>query len=463
MMLQVHTFMRSGLVLVMVLGLVWVAAPALAASDDEERLQALEREVAELKAAIAELRDLGLAEDRLAEVERRLGLLAEEIEDLKVGEAAVAAMTVESGEPYGLGPAAAKVYQKDQGVSIGGYGEALLQLYDDEKDDGDSSGKVDQFDFLRAVLYVGYKFSDSWVLNTEIEFEHASSSEGGSVSVEFAYLDYLHSDQFNLRAGLVLLPMGWLNELHEPTVYLGATRPRTESVIIPTTWRENGVGAWGELGAFDYRTYVVNGLDATGFSAKGLRGGRQKGARAKAKDFAWVGRLDFTGVPGLVVGASGYIGDSGQNLVDAAGGSIQVGTTIVDLHAEYRSRGLRLRGLYSQATLDDVAELNQALGYSGVQSVGEKLEGGYLEAGYDFLSGSGSRSLIPYVRWERLNTQLEVPVGWSANPANDQKLLTLGLAYQPISQLIFKAEYLNVDNQAGTGVDQFNLALGYIF
>jgi hypothetical protein len=454
--------LRKKLILAMIAGLCCIAAAASAEGDDE-RIDRLEGEVAELKAAIAELKAMGLAEDRLAEVERRLGLLAEEIEDFKIGEAAVAAPTAGDGEPYGLGPAAAKVYQKDGGVSVGGYGEALLQLYDDEKDDGSAGGKVDQFDFLRAVLYVGYKFSDSWVLNTEIEFEHASTSDGGSVSVEFAYLDYLWRDEFNVRAGLVLLPMGWLNELHEPTVYLGATRPMTEQVIIPTTWRENGVGAWGEIGAFDYRTYVVNGLDAAGFSAQGLRGGRQKGARAKAEDFAWVGRLDFTGVPGLIVGASGYLGDSGQDLEDAAGQAVPVGTTIVELHAEYRYRGLKLRGLYSQATLDDVVQLNRALGFSGAQSVGERLDGGYLEAGFDLLAGRDRSSLIPYVRWERLNTQEEVPEGWSANPANDQELLTLGLAYQPLPQLIFKAEYLNVDNRAGTGIDQFNLALGYIF
>ncbi len=454
---------KNCLMLFLMCASLWTAAPATAADDDEERIRALEREVAELQAAIAELRAMGLAEERLAEVERRLGLLAEEVEDLKLAEAAPEMAPAESGEPYGLGPAAAKVYGKDQGVSIGGYGEALLQLYDDQKDDGSASAKVDQFDFLRAVLYVGYKFSDSWVLNTEIEYEHASTSEDGSVSVEFAYLDYLYRDQFNLRAGLVLLPMGWLNELHEPTVYLGATRPVTEQVIIPTTWRENGVGAWGEFGSFDYRTYVVNGLDAAGFSAKGLRGGRQKGARAKAEDFAWVGRLDYTGVPGLIVGAAGYIGDSGQNLADSSGGSIPVGTTIVDLHAEYRRGGLKLRGLYTRATVDDVAELNRALGFAGNQSVGEQLEGGYLEAGYDVLPGNRRNSLIPYLRWEQLNTQVEVPDGWNSNPANDQSIVTLGVAYQPIPQLIFKAEYLNVDDEAGTGVDQFNLGLGYIF
>jgi len=454
---------RISLLLVFMYTLSFFCASVASADEAAERVEKLEREVAELQAAMAELRAMGLAEDRLAEVERRLGLLAEEVENLKVGEADALPPTAEAGRAYGLGPAAAKVYGKDQGVSIGGYGEAILQKYDDERDDGVDSGKVDQFDFLRAVLYFGYKFNDNWVLNTELEFEHASTSTGGSVSVEFAYLDYLYRDHFNVRAGLVLLPMGWLNELHEPTVFLGATRPMTERVIIPSTWRENGVGAWGSFADFDYRTYVVNGLDAAGFSAGGLRGGRQKGGKAKAEDFAWAGRLDYHGVPGMTLGVAGYFGDSGQDLVDASGDSIGVGTSMIDFHAEYRYRGFKLRGLYSRAALDDVTRLNEALGYTGSQSVGETLEGGYLEAGYDVLAGKGRSSLIPYVRWEQVDTQKDVPEGWTSNPANEQQLLTLGLAYQPIEQLIFKAEFQNIDNEAGTGTDQFNLSLGYIF
>jgi len=439
----------------------WMALPVVGATPDDEKLLELEREVSELRAAVEELRALGLAEDRLSEIERRLEILAEEMEDLKVGDAAVKVSRDQTVS--GLGPAASKVYQKEQGVSVGGYGEALLEFFDDSRDDGSESGAVDRFDFLRAVVYFGYKFSDRWIFNSEIEFEHASTSEGGSASVEFAYLDYLYRDTLNLRTGLVLVPMGWLNELHEPTVYLGAVRPRTENRIIPTTWRENGIGAYGALGGFDYRTFVVNGLDASGFSAKGLRSGRQKGAKAKAEDFAWVGRLDFTGVPGLTAGLAGYFGDSGQDLEDIGGDSIPVGTSILDLHVEYRYRGLELRGLWARAELDDVAQLNEALGYEGNQSVGETLEGGYLQAGYDVLAGSGRSSLTPYLRWEQINTQKKVPDGWSANPANDEQLLTLGLAYQPIEQLIFKAEYQNIDNEAGTGVDQFNLSMGYIF
>ena len=368
--------MRRGDVawVVIVLGALALALPAGAATSDEERLQRVERELAELRAAMAELRELGLAEERLAEIERRLGVLAEEVEDLKLGEAAAAPREAGDGRQHGLGPAAAKVYRSDRGVSIGGYGEALLEVLDDRRDDGSASGAVDQVDFLRAIFYFGTKFSERWLLNTEIEYEHASTSEGGEVSVEFAYLDHLIRPELNLRAGLVLLPMGWLNELHEPTVFLGATRPRTEQVLIPSTWRENGIGAWGSVGAFDYRSYVVNGLDASGFNAGGLRGGRQKGARAKAEDLAWVGRLDFTGLPGLSLGASAYRGDSGQDLVDGDGAPIAVGTTIVDLHAEYRYRGLELRGLYARADLDDVPRLNEALGLSGSGSVGDAHE-----------------------------------------------------------------------------------------
>ena len=451
-------FLRVGLILII---MSVTTSPVSAATPNDDRADELERQIEELRTAMAELREAGLAEERLAEIERRLEILAVEVENLKVGEAAVKA--TREGEHSGLGPAASKVYRKDHGVSVGGYGEALLERFDDTRDDGEESGAVDRFDFLRAVVYFGYKFSDSWIFNSEIEFEHASTSSGGSASVEFAYLDYLYRNQFNLRAGLVLVPMGWLNELHEPTVYLGAVRPRTENRIIPTTWRENGIGAYGAIGGFDYRTYVVNGLDASDFSAKGLRGGRQKGAKAKAEDFAWVGRLDYTGMPGLTAGLAGYFGDSGQDLEDADGDSIAVGTSILDLHVEYRYRGLELRGLYSRAELGDVARLNEALGYTGDQSVGETLVGGYVQVGYDVLAGRGKSALTPYLRWERLNTQKEVPEGWSANPANDEQLLTLGLAYQPIEQLIFKAEYQNIENQADTGVDQFNLSMGYIF
>lgn len=432
------------------------------AADDSSRIDQLESELAQLRQTVAELRASQVAADRLTEIERRLEILAGEIEGLRVGEAV--GVAVSSASAGGLAPAASKVYRGGSGLSIGGYGEALLEVFDDTRDDGVSAAKPNRFDLLRAIVYFGYKFNDRFIFNSEVEFEHATTEGDGEVSVEFASLDWLVRPQLNLRAGLILVPMGFINELHEPTTYLGAKRPESERRIIPSTWRENGIGLYGDVGHFNYRTYLMTSLDAAGFSASGLRDGRQNGSKAKAEDVAWVGRLDWTGTPGLTLGLSAFAGDTGQDLVTSEGRSLAVGTTIWDLHAEWRSRGLRLRGLFTRADVDDTAALNDAFGHGPEESVGETLKGGYLELGYDVLSRrEGRGSLIPYLRWEQVDTQSRTPSGFAASGSNDLEIFTLGLAYQPIEQLIFKIDWQDVDVPTGSGVDQFNVAFGYIF
>jgi len=423
----------------------------------------LTREVAALRAEIEALKAARAAAD-LAEIERRVDLLAAEIEKLKLAEAAPTAVA-DAAVP-GLGPAASKVYRTADGLSIGGYGEMLYQSFDGTRDDGSPSGRDDRLDFLRAVVYFGYKWSDEWLFNSEIEFEHAEAGDGenGEVAVEFAYLERRIRPEVNVRAGLLLLPMGLVNELHEPTVFLGARRPEVERVILPTTWRENGLGLVGEVGPFAYRTYVVNGMKAEGFSAGGLRSGRQGGSEALAEDFAWTGRLDWTATPGLLAGASAYWGKSGQTLEDEAG-RIGVGTSLLEGHLQWQPGGFDLRALWVRAELDDVARLNRALGLTGSRSVGERLEGYYLQAGYDLgtLFGGGRQSLTPFARWEAYDTQARVPAGFARDPANDVEVLTIGIDWKPIAPLVFKADWQDFDNGAGTAVDQFNLALGYVF
>jgi hypothetical protein len=410
-------------------------APAAAppAQDPNARLDRLEEENAELK--------------------RRVDVLAGELEEERLG-AVIAPLS--EGE-HGLGPAASKVYGADQGVTLGGYGELLFENFQ-------GGGKRDQLDFLRAVLYAGYKFNEDWLFNSEIEFEHAEAGEGkgGEVALEFAYLDRIWKPELNARAGLLLIPMGFLNELHEPTTFVSAKRPGIERVILPTTWRENGAGVWGEAGDLRYRTYVVNGFDATGFSAGGLRDGRQSGGQTLAEDLAWTGRLDWVAADELSLGVSAWYGNSGQD----QSGVPDVATAIWDAHAEWRWRGFQARGLFAHAELDDVDDLNASLGLAGNQSVGEELEGWYVELGYDVLAAlrPGTRqSLVPFVRWETYDTQAEVPSGFSSNPANDVEIATFGVAYKPFDQVVFKLDYQDVDNDAGTGQDQVNLALGYIF
>ena len=402
---------------------------------------------------------LAALQARDLELERRIDMVASDVERTDLG-----ALFPPVGESvHGLGPGASKVYGVEQrNVSIGGYGEMLYENFSSDADDGSSSGKTDQADFLRGVFYFGYKFNEKWLFNSEIEFEHASTGSGGSASVEFAYLDYLHDEAANFRTGLLLQPMGLTNEMHEPTTFPSAKRPGVESVIIPSTWRENGAGVFGDLGEFSYKAYVTNGLDASGFSEGGLRGGRQKGAKAKADDLAFVGRLDYVGQPGLTVGISGYTGDSGQDL----GGGADVSTTILDLHADWRYRGWRMRGVYAMAELDDVTELNNKLGLTGMMSVGEELEGHFLELGYDVMQAvrpGSQQSLTPFVRYEAYDTQAAVPSGFASDPANDMEIMTYGLAWQPHDQVIFKLDFMDVDNDAGTGVDQFNIAMGYVF
>jgi hypothetical protein len=438
------------------------AAPA-AAQSNEERLRALEQEVAALRAALDEVKKSAAAPagSAIAELERRVDLLAQELEMLRLGEAAVEA----DESVHGMGPAASKIYREPKGASIGGYGEIVYQNFSGSRDDGAPSGKTDELDVLRGILYVGYKWNDRWLLNSELEWEHGSTGKGGEASVEFAYVDRLIRPALNVRAGLVLLPVGLVNELHEPTVFLGARRPGIENAILPSTWRESGVGLFGEVGGFAYRTYVVNGLDARGFTAGGIRGGRQKGAQAKAEDFAWVGRLDWTATPGLLAGGSLYLGDSGQGLVDPTTGSeLGVGTRLFELHADWRWRGLQARALWVDAELDDVAGLNRALALTGEKSVGESMDGFYLEAGYDFLARRGGEDrLVPFARWETYDTQASVPAGFLRSPASDVEVVTLGIEWFPFEQLVVKGDFQDIGNEAGTGVDQFNLALGWVF
>lgn len=392
--------------------------------------------------------------ERLSELERQAGVLAQEIEKLKLKDVAI-----EPGErAHGLSPSASKVYFKDQGVSLGGYGEALYQNFDDD-------AKTDEWDFLRFVLYAGYKYNERFVLNTELEVEHASTDQEGYVSVEFAYIDYLWKPEINLRGGMVLVPVGLISEYHEPTTFLSARRPDVESRIIPSTWRENGVGVFGDIGGFSYKTYLLNGFDGQDFTAAGVRSGRQKGSEAKAEDFAGVARLDYTAIDGLVVGASVYYGDAGQDL------PFSVDTLMYEGHVDWEWKGLEVRALAVAAEIDGAGELTSfqaardEVDPATIDPVGERMTGWYVQLGYDVFSAlrPGEASLTPFVRFEAYDTQDEVPGGFTASGKNAVDVTTVGINFKPIEEIVAKAEYQFYDNDAGTASDQMNIGLGYIF
>ena len=428
----------------------------------------------------ADVTDNAIAQDdRIAELERKVVILADELERTQRELAVPEDGSLSS--KFGLAPAASKIYDLSRGLSIGGYGEGYYS-----KVVGDKGGAKNRADLLRMVLYTGYKFTDSILFNAEIEFEHATtsstkSSSGGSVSVEFAYLDFLLRDWANIRAGLVLVPMGFINEIHEPVYYFGVNRPEIERQIIPSTWRENGVGLLGTLyEQVDYQAFVINGFNAEGFDSGGLRGGRQKGNRALAEHLAFVARLDWTPIQQLVVGGSVYHGNSGQNQnvavpADDPARIPDTPTTIWEVHAQYEDHGLHLRSLFTMADIGDAGDLTAALAPVGLGGTGElatdeaiagEMLGVYGEIAYDLmplLFPGSERTLEPFFRYSYYDTQRDVPSGFSSDRSKEIEIYTLGFSFQPIPRVVIKADYRNRVAKSGGLPDEFNLGVGFVF
>lgn len=355
-------------------------------------------------------------------------------------------------------------------ISLGGYGEMAINDFSKRNQRGGIGGKADTADLVRVVLHFGYRYNDWIEFYSAFEFEHGTTSQGrGSVSVEQAYLDFRLHDNLDLRAGLALVPIGFLNDLHEPTAFHGVTRPSVETNIIPTTWRENSLGLIGRLGPLTFTTYAMTGLQAmtdagvTGFSgAAGLRNGRTSGAMTRAEDLAWVSRIDFRPAPGFRTGASYYVGEADQGLSVNA-----VSVSLWEVHGEAEYRGLELRGLYSEIRIGNADTVNafQAFTSAAMTSVGSRLFGGYGQAAFDLLSlcPETDHYLAPFFRYERYDTQADTPDSFAKNPANSRVEYTAGVTYRPIPRVVGKFDYQWIFDQARTGVNQMNLGLGYTF
>jgi opacity protein-like surface antigen len=426
--------------------------------------------------------DEALAEsDRVDELERKVDLLTDELARTRQ-EMGVPEEKQELESVWGLGPAASKVYGLSRGLSIGGYAEAFgTAIVHDKKD----TTERNRFDALRAVLYAGYKFTDHIVFNSEIEFEHGTtnateSSGGGSVSVEFAALDFLLRDELNVRGGLLLIPMGFINEMHEPPFFYGVNRPVVEQAIIPTTWRHGGAGLFGRVAdVIEYKLYAVTSFNAAGFDDSGLRGGRQQGNRELAEDIAFVGRVDIEPIPALLVGGSVFVGETGQDqeVVNADGVLIdfpQSRLILWEAHSELNAMGFRGRVLFTMAHVDDAGELTLALRPSPVgsseiaagEAVASDMLGAYGEVGYDvmqWIAPDSGWTVEPFFRYEYVDTQHAMPRGFSEDKTNVLYIYTAGVSVKPIPNVVVKLDYRNRDAREGQVADEVNLGFGLVF
>lgn len=350
----------------------------------------------------------------------------------------------------------------DKGITIGGYGEI-----DYNQLDGDQ-GENGKLDVHRMVLLFGYRFNDKVQFVTEIEMEHVKE-----IYVEQAFLSYSLTDNINLRGGLMLVPMGLVNEYHEPTTFNGVERPGVDKSIVPTTWREVGVGVSGKLdnASLKYQAYIFNGFKSTTLAddgvtvvghlggSNGLRSGRQKGAESTINSPTLSAKLDYYGIRGLRLGASAYLGDTQpqDDIEDVRGAKVMVKMFGGD--ARYTYKKLRARAQYIYTFIGGAEEYNTLTG----SNLGSEMNGWYGELAYNVLPAAKDKKLFAFARYEEYNTQLKTE-GFTANDSYDKNVLTTGFSFHIAPGAVVKADYqfLNskVDDDA-TGA--LNLGLGVWF
>ena len=364
---------------------------------------------------------------------------------------------------------AERMLLSDQKLSIGGYGQID---YNQPLESGTYQNGT--LDVHRLVLLFGYRFSDKTKFITEIELEHVVE-----VFVEQAWLNHEITDWLSFRGGLMLVPMGIVNEYHEPPSFNGVERPNLDKYLIPTTWREIGAGITGRISeaSLKYQLYLMNGFNGYDGAAKlsgtnGLRKGRQKGIESSISSPNFTGKVDWYGIPGLKLGLSGYFGKSQSSLYDgldkdddfavAQADSSVIGISMVGLDARYSIAGLQLRGQYNYSKHTNTDEYNAFTD----SDLGSAMEGWYLEAGYNiFHSFSDIPSeLVPFVRYEKYDTHRKVAGNLVRNKANDRTDITAGIGWKITPGSVLKADYQWRKTKADNDFSgQLNLGIGVWF
>jgi outer membrane murein-binding lipoprotein Lpp len=315
---------------------------------------------------------------------------------------------------------------------FGGYGELHY-----------NGGDADELDLHRFVLYFGHQFNDRTRFVSEFEIEHAVAGDGepGEVEVEQAYVEFDLNQNLRAKGGVYLVPVGILNEVHEPTTFYGVERNPVETRIIPTTWWEGGAMLSGRSGSgWSWDAAVHSGLDTGSDAGYAIRNGRQKVAEAVARDGGATGRIKYTGVLGLQLAATvQYQSDITQGKDPAAGSA-----WLFETHAIWNWQSFMLKALYARWNLEG----------SGPKAIGANIqEGFYIEPSYRINNKVGV--FARYNEWD--------------NRAGDsidsrQQLTSFGLNYWPHPNVVLKADY-QIENgpSAGSDDDRINLGIGYQF
>ena len=364
---------------------------------------------------------------------------------------------------------AGRMMQEEDRLTIGGYGQID---YNQPLDNG--TFQNGNMDVHRLVLMFGYKFNDRTQFISEVEFEHVKE-----VYVEQAFLQYEILPWLRFRGGLMLIPMGIINEFHEPSTFNGVERPNLDKYIVPTTWREIGAGFAGVFpsAALSYQVYLMNGFksfdgNANLSGANGFRKGRQKGAESFISSPNLTFKVNYFGVSGLQVGFSVYTGGTQSTLYHgldksddpglASADSSVVGLSMVGADARYLLGGLQLRAQFNYGRIANSSTYNEFTG----SDLGSAIAGWYGEISYNVFHKveQFESEIIPFFRYEQYNTHASVEGGTSLNTALNKTDLTFGLGWKIVSGAMLKIDYQVFRNKATSNSrQQINAGVAFWF
>ncbi len=418
---------KWGLLALMVLALLVAAGPAYSASTDE--------------------------------MERKIDMLSDEMDDLK-------------SRGFGAGTT------EHNRVSVHGYGETHFNT------DTQKNGK-NEIDNHRFVIGVHALLTDWIHLNAEIDFEHAAQE----LEFELGYLDFLLSPKLNFRAGVMLAPVGLLNETHEPNLFWTVERPLLQQRLIPTTWSGGGAGIFGTpMDGVNYRLYAMNSLQsitkddskggsgngnggsASSFGSDGIRGGRGQVNKRIAEDFSIFARVEFTKLfPGLQVGLSLVNGDTTHGIIEEDGNM-----TLLEADIKYRYKWFDMNASIVNIDVDDAQALNNFRNEG--EGCDDKQEDGVIASnsfGYNIQAGvhlpqlmgwKTSHDIVPHFMFERVRTQDEVPNGTSPDRSkNRNAVYTFGVSYLPTPSVALKLDHTHIKLEDNTSEDRLNLGIAYMY
>ncbi len=412
-------FINKPIILISMIALVFlVTSPVIHAQDSNAellaKLESMQQQIDELRAQLARTQDQGV------ETDAKIEAVAE---------------VIESGTP--------QVAQARK-TTIGGYGELHYNNLSAE----DPSRDVEMIDLHRFVLFFGHEFNDKTRFYSEVEIEHAFVADSGGdtpgeVEIEQAFVEFDLKPGLHAKGGLFLIPVGILNETHEPPTFYGVERNDVENIIVPSTWWEAGAAINGRLGDdWDWNMAFTSGLEmpTTGSNAFRVRSGRQKGAKAIASDGAITGRLRYMGIQGLQAALTvQYQFDPSQVADDGLDDG-----TLIEAHIDYRRSGFGLRGLYSRWDFsgDAVEEAN-----ADVQT------GWYIEPSYRL-----NRSVGFYARYEDID---------AARNQDKFNQWEVGLNWWPAENVVIKFDYRDrshdLDSAQGRNFTGVDVGIGYSF